>query len=55
MAFNTRGVKEVRESTATLMAAVLSSIITTLKIPYLPAHSKASWPGLNGMKMISDD
>jgi hypothetical protein len=55
MAFNTKGVKGVRESTATLMAAVLSSTITTLKIPYLPAHLKASWKELNGMKMILSD
>ena len=47
--------KEVKESTATLRVAVLSSIITTLKIPYPPAHSEVSWMGLDGMKMISDD
>jgi len=49
MAFNTRAVKGVKESTATLMVAVLSSIITTT----LPAGTLKSF--LDGTKWNEDD
>jgi hypothetical protein len=55
MVSNTQGAKGIKESTATLTAAVLSSITTMLKISYPSAHSKAFLMALNGMKKISDD